>query len=145
MASAGWDTASMTDCIFCHIVAGELPSIRVHEDDGAIAIMDINPATRGHVLVIARSHSTDIRDTGDADIAHCATVAKRLAERAVTGLGAAGVTILQANGAAGWQTVFHYHVHVIPRYPDDRLREPWTPSPADVGELEQISRSYFSD
>jgi histidine triad (HIT) family protein len=135
----------MNDCIFCAIAAGGLPSIRVHEDDRAIAIMDINPATRGHVLVVPRSHCADIRDIADEDLAHCAVVAKRLAERAIDALGAAGVTIVQANGAAGWQTVFHYHVHVIPRYPNDGLREPWTPTPTTAAELEEISGSYFSD
>ena len=71
------------DCLFCQIVAGELPSIRVHEDERAIAIMDIYPATRGHVLVIPRAHADDIHSASDEDVAHCAQVAKRLAGRAM--------------------------------------------------------------
>jgi histidine triad (HIT) family protein len=135
------------DCLFCRIVAGELPSTRVHEDDRVIAILDIFPATRGHALVIPRAHAADIHDVADADLAAAATVAKRLAGRAVDGLGADGVTIMQSNGAAAWQTVFHYHVHVIPRYDGDPLVLPWRPgeAPADPAELERISRSYFSD
>jgi histidine triad (HIT) family protein len=135
----------MDDCIFCKIVAGELPSFRVHEDDRAIAIMDINPATRGHALVIPRAHAGDIHAISGDDLAHCAQVARTLAGRAVTGLGATGVTIMQSNGADAWQTVFHYHVHVIPRYPDDPLVLPWQPAPGDMAEIERISSAYFSD
>ena len=137
----------MDDCLFCKIAAGEVPSMRVHEDDRVIAIMDIFPATRGHVLVIPRAHATDLHDISADDLAAAAVVTKRLAGRAVRGLGADGVTILQSNGAAAWQTVFHYHVHVIPRYRDDPLVLPWRPgaTPADPAELANISRSYFQD
>jgi histidine triad (HIT) family protein len=135
------------DCLFCKIVAGDVPSTRVHEDDRVIAIMDIFPAARGHVLVIPRAHAADVHAVSDDDLAAAATVAKRLAGQAVSGLGAEGVTIMQSNGAAAWQTVFHYHVHVIPRYVDDPLVLPWRPgtTPADPAELSDISRSYFSD
>lgn len=137
----------MDDCLFCRIVAGELPSTRVHEDDRVIAIMDIFPATRGHALVIPRVHAQDVHDVSEDDLAATALMAKRLAARAVSGLGADGVTIMQSNGPAAWQTVFHYHVHVIPRYEGDPLVLPWTPgpSPADPAELADISRSYFPD
>ncbi len=123
-----------SDCLFCKIVAGELPSTRVHEDERTIAIMDIFPATAGHVLVIPRAHATDMHDVNEFDLAACASVAKRLAGLAMTNLDAKGVTIMQSNGAAAWQTVFHYHVHVIPRYDGDPLVLPWTPGPmADPG------------
>jgi histidine triad (HIT) family protein len=135
------------DCLFCKIVAGEVPSTRVHEDDRVIAIMDIFPATRGHVLVIPRAHATDVREFSEDDLAAAASVAKRQAGLAMRGLAADGVTIMQSNGAAAWQTVFHYHVHVIPRYRDDPLVLPWRPgeAPADPIELVDISRSYFTD
>jgi len=135
------------DCLFCKIAAGELPSTRVHEDDRVIAITDIFPATRGHVLVIPREHARDVHEVSADDLAAAAATAKRLAGLAVSGLGADGVTIMQSNGAAAWQTVFHYHVHVIPRYVGDPLVLPWTPggAPADPAELADISRSYFSD
>jgi histidine triad (HIT) family protein len=137
----------MDDCLFCKIVAGDVPSTRVHEDDRVIAIMDIFPATRGHALVIPRTHAADVHAVSGDDLAAAAAVAKRLAGRAVRGLGADGVTIMQSNGAAAWQTVFHYHVHVIPRYVDDPLVLPWRPGtkPADPAELLDISRSYFPD
>src|SRR3954447_8887062 len=130
------------DCIFCKIIAGDIPGIRVHEDARAIAIMDINPATKGHALVIPRAHAADIHATPDEDVAHCATVAKQLAARAMAGLGADGVTIMQSNGPAAWQTVFHYHVHVIPRYDDDPLVLPWTPAPGDIDAIREISVAY---
>ncbi|HET6848104.1 MAG TPA: HIT family protein [Gaiellales bacterium] len=134
----------MDDCIFCRIVAGDLPSTRIHEDDRSIVIMDIYPATRGHALVIPRAHARDITDIPDDDLAHCAAVAKQIAGRAVSGLGAQGVTIMQSNGAAAWQTVFHYHVHVIPRYDGDPLVLPWKPEAADPDDVADISNAYFS-
>ena len=134
----------MSDCVFCRIVAGELPSIRVYEDERAIAIMDINPATRGHALVIPRAHADDIAAAEEADVAHCAVVARRLASLARRRLGADGVTVMQSNGAAAWQTVFHYHVHVIPRYDGDPLVLPWTPAPA-ADDLHSISQTYSTD
>jgi histidine triad (HIT) family protein len=133
----------MDGCIFCKIVDGSLPSIRVFEDEHTIAIMDINPATRGHALVIPRTHADDIHDIGDADLARCANVAKQLAGRAVRGLNADGVTIMQSNGAAAWQTVFHYHVHVIPRYHGDPLVLPWRPAQGDIAAITEISKAYF--
>jgi histidine triad (HIT) family protein len=133
----------MQDCLFCRIIAGELPSTRVYEDALTIAIMDIFPATAGHVLVIPRAHATDIHDISEFDLAACAVTAKRLAAIAVENLSANGVTIMQSNGAAAWQTVFHYHVHVIPRYDGDPLVLPWTPGPqADPEDLRSISESY---
>jgi histidine triad (HIT) family protein len=126
-------------------VAGELPSTCVHEDEAVIAIMDIYPATRGHVLVIPREHAADVHAISDHDLEHCAIVAKQLARKAASGLRATGITIMQSNGAAAWQTVFHYHVHVIPRYDDDPLVLPWTPAPGDLDEIAVISKAYFTD
>jgi len=133
----------MEDCLFCRIVAGDVPSTKVHEDDRAIAIMDIYPATRGHALVVPRAHATDLRDISDDDLAHCARVAKELAGKAIERLGADGVTVMQSNGPAAWQTIFHYHVHVIPRYEGDPLRLPWTPGDAgDPDEIADAARAY---
>src|SRR3712207_5509118 len=113
------------DCIFCKIVAGELPSTRVDEDERTVTFMDINPATRGHALVIPREHAADLLTIDPDDLAACAQAAQRLAARMPERLGAAGVNLLNACGAAAWQTVFHLHVHVIPRHEDDPLRLPW--------------------
>lgn len=119
------------DCIFCKIVAGDLPAAIVDEDERTIAFMDIAPATRGHALVIPRAHSADLLSVDSEDLHAVATASRRLAARAKERLGADGVNLLNACGAAAWQTVFHFHVHVIPRYKGDPLRLPWLPEPGD--------------
>ena len=123
------------DCLFCRIVAGEIPSTRVDEDERTVAFMDINPATRGHALVVPREHSRDLHDIGAADLTACAAMAQRVAARARDRLGADGVNLLNSCGQAAWQTVFHFHVHVIPRYANDPLRLPWVPGPGDREEI----------
>jgi histidine triad (HIT) family protein len=132
--------AADPDCLFCKIAAGELPSTRVDEDERTVAFMDINPATRGHLLVIPRAHSTDVLEVGQDDLAACGAMAQKLAGRVKERLGADGVNILNSCGRAAWQTVFHYHVHVIPRYDGDPLRLPWTPAPGDRDEIAAAAR-----
>ena len=129
------------DCLFCKIVAGELPATIVAEDERTIAFMDINPATRGHALVIPRAHAPDLHAVDPEDLAAVALMAQRLAARARDGLGADGVNLLNSNGAAAWQTVFHFHVHVIPRYEGDPLRLPWTPGPGDPDEIAKVAEA----
>jgi histidine triad (HIT) family protein len=119
------------DCIFCKILAGELPATIVDEDERTIAFMDIAPATRGHALVIPRAHAEDLLSVGEDDLAAVASASRRLAGRMKERLGADGVNLLNSCGAVAWQSVFHYHVHVIPRYSDDPLRLPWVPSQGD--------------
>jgi histidine triad (HIT) family protein len=116
-------------------VAGEIPSTRVDEDDRTVAFMDINPATRGHLLVVPREHTTDLLEIGGDDLAACARMAQKLAALAKERLGADGVNLLNSCGQAAWQTVFHFHVHVIPRYANDPLRLPWVPGPGDRDEI----------
>jgi histidine triad (HIT) family protein len=123
------------DCLFCRIVAGELPATVVDSDERTIAFMDINPATRGHALVVPRAHATDLLTIDTEDLAACARAAQRLAQRMPERLGAAGVNVLNSCGAAAWQTVFHLHLHVIPRYDDDPLELPWVPGPGDADEI----------
>ena len=127
----------MTDeaCIFCKILAGELPAQIVDEDEHTIAFMDIAPATRGHALVIPRAHARDLLEIGPEDLSATTLAAQRLAGRARERLGADGINLLNSCGAAAWQTVFHFHIHVIPRYEDDPLRLPWTPAAGDPGEI----------
>jgi histidine triad (HIT) family protein len=123
------------DCLFCKIVAGELPATIVGEDVRTIAFMDINPATRGHALVVPRAHAADLLEVSDDDLEACALAARRLAARIKERLGADGINLLNSCGSAAWQTVFHFHVHVIPRYDDDPLRLPWIPGPGDEDEI----------
>lgn len=124
-----------SDCIFCKIVAGELPASIVDEDELTVAFMDINPATRGHALVIPRAHATDLLEIEPSQLAAVSVAAQRLSARAKERLGADGVNVINSCGAAAWQTVFHFHLHVIPRYQGDPLRLPWTPAPGDSEEI----------
>ncbi len=123
------------DCIFCKIVAGELPATIVDEDERTLAFMDIAPATRGHALVIPRAHSADLLSVEAEDLSAVALASQRLAARAKERLGAEGVNLLSSCGRAAWQTVFHFHVHVIPRYDGDPLRLPWVPSAGDPAQI----------
>jgi histidine triad (HIT) family protein len=123
------------DCIFCRILTGDLPATIVDEDERTIAFMDIAPATRGHALVIPRAHARDLLSVEREDLESVALAAQRLARRAKERLGADGVNLLNSSGAAAWQTVFHFHVHVIPRYEGDPLRLPWVPASGDPAEI----------
>src|SRR5579871_601272 len=130
---------SDADCIFCRIVAGELPAEIVAQDERTVAFMDINPGTRGHLLVIPRRHARNLYDVPAEDLAAVALAAQQLALRARDRLGADGVNLINSAEPSAWQTVFHFHVHVIPRYADDPLRLPWTPAPADPDELTKVA------
>ena len=123
------------NCLFCKIVAGELPATIIAEDERTVGFMDINPATRGHALVVPRVHSADLHEIAQDDLAAVAEAAQRLAGRVRDALGADGVNLLNSCGPAAWQTVFHFHIHVIPRYRDDPLRLPWVPGPGDADEI----------
>jgi histidine triad (HIT) family protein len=127
--------AADPDCLFCKIVAGEVPSTMVHEDERTVGFMDINPATRGHMLVVPREHAADVHAIDPEDLAACALAAKGLAARVRDRLGADGVNLLNSTGPVAWQTVFHFHLHVIPRYENDPLRLPWSPAPGDRDEV----------
>jgi histidine triad (HIT) family protein len=133
--------ASDPDCLFCKIVAGEIPSTRVHEDERTIAFMDINPGTRGHLLVIPREHARDVLEIDPEDLAACARTAQIMAGRVKERLQADGVNLLNSCGQKAWQTVFHFHLHVIPRYDGDPLRLPWQPAPGDREEIAETARA----
>jgi histidine triad (HIT) family protein len=123
------------DCIFCKIVAGELPATLVAQDELTVSFMDINPATRGHVLVVPRRHAVDLLSVEPDELRAVALAAQGLAGRMTERLGARGVNLINSCGAAAWQTVFHFHMHVIPRYHGDPLVLPWTPAPGDPEEI----------
>ena len=128
------------DCLFCKIVAGEIPSERVDEDEHTIAFMDINPWTRGHALVIPKNHSRNLYEVPEDDLAATVQAAKRLALRLRDRLGCDGINLLNSCEPAAWQTIFHFHVHVIPRYDDDPLRLPGQPMKVDQEELAKLAR-----
>jgi histidine triad (HIT) family protein len=132
--------AADPDCLFCKIVAGEIPSTRVYEDERTVAFMDINPGTRGHLLVVPREHAVDLLEIADDDLAAVARTGKVMAQRISERLGADGVNLLNSCGSAAWQTVFHFHLHVIPRYGGDPLQLPWHPAPGDREEIAAAAR-----
>lgn len=123
---------SASDCLFCKIVAGEIPATIVAQDEHTVAFMDINPANPGHMLVVPRNHTKDLLEIDPEDLAAVVRQGKRLAARAVEVLDADGVNLLNSCGPLAWQTVFHFHLHVIPRYAGDPLRLPWDPRPGDI-------------
>src|SRR5687767_7598630 len=131
--------AADPDCLFCGIVAGDIPSARVDEDERTVAFMDISPATRGHLLVVPREHAKDLSEIAPEDLEACARMAQRLARRVQERLGADGVNLLNSCGEAAWQTVLHFHLHVIPRYAGDPLRLPWVPGPGDRDEIAAVA------
>ena len=128
------------DCIFCAIVAGEAPAEILDSDEHTVSFMDINPWTRGHALVIPRTHSADLFEISDSDLTHATAAARRLAERMRETLRPDGLNLLNACGAAAWQSVFHFHLHVVPRYEDDPLEVPLVPSPGDPEEIAATAR-----
>lgn len=115
------------DCIFCAIAERTGPAEVIAADERAMAFLDISPATRGHTLVIPRKHAKDLLEIDADDLAHVAKMAKSVALRMPDALGCEGVNLLNSCGPVAWQTVFHFHMHVIPRYADDPLKLPWIP------------------
>jgi histidine triad (HIT) family protein len=128
-----------SDCLFCGIVAGKVPAEIVDSDEHTVSFMDINPATRGHVLVVPREHATDLLDISDDDLAHTMLAARRLARRMEGALEPDGYNLLNSCRPAAWQTVFHFHVHVVPRYEDDPLKLPWIPRGAEEGRIAALA------
>ena len=127
------------DCLFCGIVDGSIPSQTIDSDERTVAFMDINPATPGHALVVPRAHSADLLEIGREDLSATMLASQRLARRMKEALEADGINLINACGAVAWQTVFHFHIHVVPRYEDDPLKLPWIPEPGDSDEIAQIA------
>ena len=123
------------DCIFCAIVAGDGPAHVIDSDDHTVAFMDISPATRGHALVVPRNHYIDLLEMPDDELEHAFVAARRLARKLKQTLDPAGFNVINSCGSAAWQTVFHFHLHVIPRYEDDPLELPWVPEQGDPDEI----------
>jgi histidine triad (HIT) family protein len=127
------------DCIFCKVIAGEIPGEIVDSDDRTVTVMDINPATRGHVVIMPREHSEDLLAVSDEDLVATMDAVRRIVVRMRETLAPDGFNVLNNMGRVAWQSIFHFHVHVIPRYEDDPLQLPWLPQPADPGELAAVA------
>jgi histidine triad (HIT) family protein len=128
----------MSVCLFCKIVEGLIPSKKVFENEECYAFLDIFPANRGHTLVIPKRHYADIHEADAQTYAAVAGCAKQVADLLQKKLNSDGTTIFQMNREAGWQTVFHLHMHVIPRWKDDGLHKPWDIAAASDDELNQV-------
>ncbi len=128
-----------SDCIFCKIVAGEVPCFKLHEDAATLAFMDINPLNDGHALVISKGHHVNIFETPDEAVAAVMAVVKRVAAALRDTLAPDGINILQANGAGAGQSVFHFHVHVLPRRAADDAKINWGFNPGDMGRIEKLA------
>jgi histidine triad (HIT) family protein len=129
------------DCVFCGIVAGKIASSKVFEDDVAVAIMDINPVTAGHVLVIPKRHFVGLSDMDEATGAHLMTVAMRVQSAIrLSSVRCEGINLFLADGAAAFQEVFHAHLHVFPRYEGDsfKIAANWSHKPARE-ELDEVA------
>jgi histidine triad (HIT) family protein len=131
--------ASADDCLFCGIAAGQVPAEIVDSDEHTVAFMDRNPATPGHALVIPRAHTADLMEISDEDLGRTMLAARRLARRMDEVLSPDGYNVLNSCRPAAWQTVFHFHVHVVPRYEDDPLKLPWIPREGDSQQLAAIA------
>jgi len=128
----------MADCIFCKIIAGEIPSSKILEDDTKLAFMDINPLHPGHVLLIPRKHYERVTDLPGHELAELMRVMPDLARAVVKATGAQGFNIFQTNGACSGQVVPHVHFHVIPRRPGDGLGFRWNPGQYAEGEMDRM-------
>lgn len=128
----------MNDCVFCKIRDGQIPSLKVYEDERTLCIMDINPLNRGHCLVLTKSHAPTIWDADVADLQAAIVTAKRVAEALKTAVRPDGLNMLQANGAAAFQSVFHYHLHLIPRWNNDGKGFDWKLVPGDREQIMKI-------
>ncbi len=115
------------DCLFCSIVAGKIPSHKVYEDEYTFAFLDINPISDGHTLVIPKHHHENLLTASEDDAMLVAKTVKKVANALKKTFNADGVNVLQANGTAAGQSVFHYHVHVVPRKENDELKL-WPPT-----------------
>lgn len=133
----------MSDCLFCQIIAGAVPSRKVFENDKSFAFLDIFPAAKGHTLVIPKKHFTDIHETDTQSYAEVAAAAKEVADLLQKKLGSDGMTIFQMNREAGWQTVFHLHMHVVPRWDGDSLHKPWNIAAATDVELAGVHKQIL--
>ena len=127
------------DCLFCKIILGQIPSFKIFEDDEILAFMDVNPVAAGHALVIPKFHSKDIHETPAEWVGIAFAGAKRVARAVGKTLEPAGINIVQANGPGAKQSVFHLHVHVIPRSMDDGLTMNWELVPGDMDAIGKLA------
>jgi len=129
------------DCIFCKIVRGDIPSVKVYEDHRVFAFMDINPLNEGHLLIIPKAHGATIHDITDADFVAVMSATHKLAAAVKKAVNPEGINIMQLNGAAANQVVPHLHVHIVPRWSGDGLTiSEWDPVPGDLEKVKAVGK-----
>ena len=129
------------ECIFCKIIAGEIPAVTVLDEEPVLAFMDINPSSPGHMLVVPKKHAENIFEISETDLAAVMKAVKRCATAVKEALKAEGVTVLQLNGKASDQIVPHLHIHIIPRWQNDGLpMSTWEMKPGDMEEIKDIAQ-----
>jgi histidine triad (HIT) family protein len=125
----------MTECVFCKIRDGQIPSMKVYEDERTLVIMDINPLTAGHCLVLTKTHAPTIWESSVDDLQAAMTTAKKVAAGLREAVKPDGLNVLQANGAAAFQSVPHFHLHLIPRWNNDGKGFDWKLVPGDRAKI----------
>ncbi len=126
-------------CVFCKIVSGEIPSVKVYEDEGFLAFMDIGPVNKGHVLVIPKKHAETFVDLTEEEAAELFKRVNRIAKAVKLGLGADGLNIIINVGKASGQEVFHVHTHIIPRFENDGMKFGWRKLSYNDNEMEEYA------
>ena len=130
------------NCIFCKIANGEIPSATLYEDDEFRVILDLNPAAKGHSLILPKEHYANLFEIPEDVLGRAAVVAKKVSGKLFTALHATGLNLVQNNGRSAGQTVFHFHLHMIPRYDDDNVKVGWVPGSLTEQDAKEIV-SYF--
>ena len=125
----------MSECVFCKICQGQLPSMKVYEDERTLAIMDINPLTSGHCLVLTKAHAATLWESDAEDLQAAILTSQKVANALREAVKPDGLNVLQANGTAAFQSVFHFHLHLIPRWNKDGKGFDWTPVPGDRAQI----------
>ena len=134
----------MSDCIFCKIANGEFDSFTVYEDNDFRGIMDISPASKGHVIILPKKHAADIYELEEEIASKIYVVAKKIAVAVKEVTGCDGVNVLQNNGEAAGQTVFHLHMHVIPRWNNDSIKITWEQTQGEQDVLKGLAEEIAS-
>ena len=130
-----------TNCIFCKIANGEIPSKTLYEDDGFRVILDLGPATKGHALILPKEHYANLYELPEETAGEAMKLAKRMVTKMTERLGCEGFNLVQNNGDLAGQTVFHFHMHMIPRYQADGQKIGWKPQDITQEELEEIKNT----
>lgn len=132
-------------CIFCKIAAGEIPSKTLYEDEGFRVILDLNPATKGHALLLPKDHFKNLFELPDEQAKKAMMLAKKMAIKMREKLHSDGFNIVQNNEEVAGQTVFHFHMHLIPRYQNDGQTIGWKPGKPEEAELEAIRNEIVKE